>query len=54
MLKLKFNQNFKTKQLILSKSFKIIIFKTYILIENKDFEDITKILEGQYLKYKLI
>jgi F0F1-type ATP synthase beta subunit len=54
MLKLKFNQNFKTIQLILNKHFKITIFKNYILINKKDLEDIIKILDGQYLKYKLI
>ena len=54
MTKLKFNQNFKTIQLILNKNFRIKIFKTYILIDNKDLEDITKILDQQYLRYKLI
>ena len=54
MLKLKFNQNFKTINLILNKQFKIKIFKTYILINKKDQEDIQKIIKGQYLKYKLI
>jgi len=54
MLKLKFNQNFKTIQLILNKHFKITIFKNYILINNKDLEDIIKIIESQYLKYKII
>ena len=54
MLKLKFNQNFKTIQLILNESLKIKIYKSYILINKKDFEKITKILDGQYLKYKLI
>jgi len=54
MLKLKFNQNFKTIQLINQKQIKINIFKNYILINNKDFEDIIKIIESQYLKYKII
>jgi hypothetical protein len=54
MLKLKFNQNFKTIQLILNESLKIKIYKSYILINKKDLEKITKILDGQYLKYKLI
>ena len=54
MIKLKFNQNFKTIQLILNKSYNIKIFKTYILINKKDYEPITKILDQQYLKYKLI
>ena len=49
-----FNQNFKTIQLILNKHFKITIFKNYILINNKDLEDIIKIIESQYLKYKII
>ena len=54
MLKLKFNQNFKTIQLILNQSISIKIYKKYILIKSKDFEKITKILDQQYLKYKLI
>jgi hypothetical protein len=54
MLKLKFNQNFKTIQLILNQSISIKIYKKYILINSKDFEKITKILDQQYLKYKLI
>lgn len=54
MLKLKFNQNFKTIQMILNKSHNIKIFKSYILINPDDLESITKILDGQYLKYKLI
>jgi len=54
MLKLKFNQNFKTIQLILNQSISIKIYKSYILIKSKDFEKITKILDQQYLKYKLI
>ena len=53
MLKLKFNQNFKTIQLILNQSISIKIYKKYILIKSKDFEKITKILDQQYLKYKL-
>ena len=54
MLKLKFNQNFKTISLITNKNFNIKIFKSYILIQSKDLEKITKILDQQYLKYKLI
>ena len=54
MIKLKFNQNFKTIQIILNKSLKIKIYKSYILINKKDLEEISKILDGQYLKYKLI
>ena len=54
MLKLKFNQNFKTIQLILNQSISIKIYKKYILINSKDLEKITKILDQQYLKYKLI
>ena len=54
MLKIKFNKNFKTIQLINQKQIKINIFKNYILINNKDFEDIIKIIESQYLKYKII
>jgi hypothetical protein len=54
MIKLKFNQNFKTINLILNRQIKIKIFKTYILINIKDLEEIQKILESQYLKYKLI
>ena len=53
MLKLKFNQNFKTISLITNKNFNIKIFKSYILIQSKDFEKITKILDSQYLKYKV-
>ena len=52
MIKLKFNQNFKTIQMILNKSHNIKIFKSYILINPTDLESITKILDGQYLKYK--
>ena len=54
MLKLKFNQNFKTIQIILNRSLSIKIFKEYIEINKKDLEEITKILDQQYLKYKLI
>tara|TARA_R100000951_G_C2510322_1_gene140221 strand:+ start:216 stop:383 length:168 start_codon:yes stop_codon:yes gene_type:complete len=54
MLKIKFNKNFKTIQLINQKQIKINIFKNYILINNKDLEDIIKIIESQYLKYKII
>ena len=54
MLKLKFNQNFKTIQLILNQSISIKIYKKYILIKSKDYEKITKILDQQYLKYKII
>ena len=53
MLKLKFNQNFKTISLITNKNFNIKIFKNYILIQSKDLEKITKILDSQYLKYKV-
>ena len=53
MLKLKFNQNFKTISLITNKNFNIKIFKSYILIQPKDLEKITKILDSQYLKYKV-
>jgi len=53
MLKLKFNQNFKTISLITNKNFNIKIFKSYILIQSKDHEKITKILDSQYLKYKV-
>ena len=53
MLKLKFNKNFKTIQLITNKNINIKIFKSYILIQSKDLETITKILDSQYLKYKL-
>ena len=38
MLKLKFNQNFKTIQLITNKNINIKIFKSYILIHSKDLE----------------
>ena len=54
MLKLKFNQNFKTIQIILNRSLSIKIFKEYIEINKKDLKEISKILDGQYLKYKLI
>ncbi len=53
MLKLKFNQNFKTISLITNKNFNIKIFKSYILIQSKDIKKITKILDSQYLKYKV-
>lgn len=53
MLKLKFNKNFKTIQLITNKNINIKIFKSYILIHSKDLEIITKILDSQYLKYKV-
>ena len=53
MIKLKFNKNFKTIQLITNKNINIKIFKSYILIQSKDFETITKILDSQYLKYKV-
>ena len=54
MLKLKFNKNFKTIQLILNESLKIKIYKSYIEINKKDLKEISKILDRQYLKYKLI
>jgi hypothetical protein len=54
MLKLKFNQNFKTIQIILNRSLSIKIFKEYIEINKKDLKEISKILDRQYLKYKLI
>ena len=54
MLKLKFNQNHKSIQLILKKQHNIKIFKSYILIDANDLDSITKILDRQYLKYKLI
>ena len=53
MFKLKFNQNFKTIQLITNKNINIKIFKSYILIHSKDLEKTTKILDSQYLKYKV-
>jgi len=53
MLKLKFNKNFKTIQLITNKNINIKIFKSYILIQSKDLEKITKILDSQFLKYKV-
>jgi hypothetical protein len=53
MLKLKFNQNFKTISLITNKNINIKIFKSYILINSKDLEKVTKILDSQYLKYKV-
>lgn len=53
MLKLKFNKNFKTIQLITNKNINIKIFKSYILIDPKDLETIIKILDSQYLKYKV-
>ena len=53
MIKLKFNKNFKTIQLITNKNINIKIFKSYILIHSKDLETITKILDSQYLKYKV-
>ncbi len=53
MLKLKFNKNFKTIQLITNKNINIKIFKSYILIHSKDLKAITKILDSQYLKYKV-
>jgi hypothetical protein len=53
MIKLKFNKNFKTIQLITNKNINIKIFKSYILIQSKDLETITKILDLQYLKYKV-
>jgi hypothetical protein len=54
MLKLKFNQNHKSIQIILNQSLKIKIYKSYIEINKKDLKEISKILDGQYLKYKLI
>jgi hypothetical protein len=54
MLKLKFNKNFKTIQLITNKNINIKIFKNYILIHSKDLEKIIKILDSQYLKYKIL
>mgnify|MGYP003649957618 FL=1 len=46
MLKLKFNQNFKTIQIILNRSLSIKIFKEYIEINKKDLKEISKILDG--------
>jgi hypothetical protein len=54
MLKLKFKKNFKTNQLKLKKHFKKNIFKNNILINNKYIDYIIKIIESQYLKYKII
>jgi len=53
MIKLKFNKNFKSIQLITNKNINIKIFKNYILIHSKDLEKVTKILDSQYLKYKV-
>ena len=54
MLKLKFNQNHKSIQIILNRSLSIKIYKNYIEINKKDLEEISKILDQQYLRYKLI
>lgn len=55
MIKLKFNRNFKTIELIMNSGktqMPVHIIDGGLLIYPIDYDPITKILDSQYLKYK--